>query len=120
MFLRTVAAASAMAVAAAMAALIPHPAAAASGGTLTVSLASGTGPVLGGASGALYGLSEDGVPGSDLLSPLHIKTIAAGPADGAQHPSGHTDQVASESIHPAVVGEAAVAQMGKSPPRTDP
>jgi hypothetical protein len=85
-----------MALAAAMAALIPHPAAAASGGTLTVNLASGTGPVLGGASGALYGLSEDGVPGSDLLSPLHIKTIAAGPAGGAQHPSGHTDQVAPE------------------------
>ena len=96
MFHRTLAAASAMVVAAALAALIPHPAAAASGGTLTVSLAAGTGPVLGGASGALYGLSEDGVPGSDLLSPLHIKTIAAGPADGAQHPSGHTDQVAPE------------------------
>jgi hypothetical protein len=95
-FHRTVAAASALALAAAMAALIPHPAAAASGGTLTVSLASDTGPVLGGASGALYGLSEDGVPGSDLLSPLHIKTIAAGPAGGAQHPSGHTDQVAPE------------------------
>ena len=95
-FHRTMAAVSAMAVAAAMAALIQHPAAAASGGTLTVSLASGAGPVLGGASGALYGLSEDGVPGSDLLSPLHIKTIAAGPAGGAQHPSGHADQIASE------------------------
>ena len=97
LFYRTVAAASAMAVAAAMAALVSHPAAAAaSGGTLTVNLASSTGPVLGGASGALYGLSENGVPGSDLLSQLHIKTIAAGPAGGAQHPSGHTDQVAPE------------------------
>ena len=97
LFYRTVAAASAMAVAAAMAALVSHPAAAAaSGGTLTVNLASSTGPVLGGASGALYGLSENGVPGSDLLSPLHIETIAAGPAGGAQHPSGHTDQVAPE------------------------
>ena len=80
LFYQTVAAASAMAVAAAMAALVSHPAAAAaSGGTLTVNLASSTGPVLGGASGALYGLSENGVPGSDLLSPLHIETIAAGP-----------------------------------------
>ena len=96
LFHRTVAAVSAMAVAAAMAALVPHVAAAATGGTLTVNLASSTGPVLGGASGALYGLSENGVPGSDLLSPLHIKTIAAGPAGGAQHPSGHTDQVAPE------------------------
>ena len=97
LFYRTGAAASAMAVAAAMAALVSHPAAAAaSGGTLTVNLAASTGPVLGGASGALYGLSENGVPGSDLLSPLHIETIAAGPAGGAQHPSGHTDQVAPE------------------------
>jgi hypothetical protein len=70
--------------------------AAASGGTLTVNLASNTGAVLGGASGALYGLSEDGVPGSDLLSPLHIKTIATGPAPDSQHPSGHSDQVAPE------------------------
>jgi hypothetical protein len=61
-----------------------------------VNLASDTGPVLGGANGALYGLSQNGVPGSDLLSPLHIKTIAQGPANGAQHPGGHTDQVAPE------------------------
>jgi len=68
----------------------------ASGGTLTVNLASDTGSVLGGASGALYGLSEDGVPGSDLLSPLNIKTIATGPSPDSQHPSGHSDEVAPE------------------------
>ena len=94
---RTMAAVSALIAAAGLAVLIPRPAtAAASGGTLTVNLASDTGTVLGGASGALYGLSEDGVPGSDLLSPLNIKTLAAGPANGAQHPNGHTDEVAPE------------------------
>lgn len=95
-FHRTMAAVSAMLAATGLAALIPHPAAAAAGGTLTVNLASDTGAVLGGASGALYGLAEDGVPGSDLLSPLHIKTIATGPAPDSQHPTGHSDQVAPE------------------------
>lgn len=64
--------------------------------TITVNLADRTGPVLHGASGALYGLSENGVPGADLLGPLHIQTIAQGPPNGAQHPSGHSDQVAPE------------------------
>jgi hypothetical protein len=61
---------------------------------LTVDLASETGPVLGGASGALYGLSEDGVPGADLLAPLHVRTIAQKPPGGLQHPTGDTDKVA--------------------------
>jgi hypothetical protein len=61
---------------------------------LTVDLASETGPVFGGASGALYGLSEDGVPGADLLAPLHVRTIAQKPPGGLQHPTGDTDKVA--------------------------
>jgi hypothetical protein len=61
---------------------------------LTVHLASQTGPVFGGASGALYGLSEDGVPGADLLAPLHIRTIAQKPPGGLQHPTGDADKVA--------------------------
>jgi hypothetical protein len=94
---RTMAAVSALIAAAGLAVLIPRPAtAAASGGTLTVNLASDTGAVLGGASGALYGLSEDGVPGSDLLSPLNIKTIATGPDPDSQHPNGHSNEVAPE------------------------
>ena len=93
---RWMAAASAMIAAAGLAALVPVEATAASGGTLTVNLASDTGAVLGGASGALYGLAENGVPGADLLSPLHIKTIATGPAPDSQHPTGHSDQVAPE------------------------
>jgi hypothetical protein len=53
-----------------------------------------TGPVFGGASGALYGLSEDGVPGTDLLAPLQVRTIAQKPPGGLQHPTGDADKVA--------------------------
>jgi hypothetical protein len=97
-FHRTLAAVSAMLAAAGLAAFVPRAAASAAPdtGTLTVNLSSSTGKVLGGANGALYGLSEDGVPGSDLLSPLHIKTIATGPNPDYQHPSGHSNDVAPE------------------------
>jgi hypothetical protein len=61
---------------------------------LTVDLASETGPVFHGASGALYGLSEDGVPGADLLAPLHVQAIAQNPPGGLQHPNGDADRVA--------------------------
>ena len=42
---------------------------------ITVSLDSDTGPVFHGASGALYGLSDDAVPGADLLAPLRIRNF---------------------------------------------
>jgi hypothetical protein len=61
-------------------------AAAANGSTLSVNLASDTGPFMGSASGALYGLSQNGVPGSDLLGPLHIQTIAQDRRTAPQHP----------------------------------
>jgi hypothetical protein len=61
---------------------------------LTVSLASETGPVFHGASGALYGLSEDGVPRADLLAPLRVRSIAQKPPGGLQHPNGDVDKVA--------------------------
>ena len=62
---------------------------------LTVHLANETGPVFGGASGALYGLSEDGVPAADLLAPLHVRTIAQKAPGGLQHPTGDADKVAA-------------------------
>jgi hypothetical protein len=65
---------------------------------LTVDLARETGPVFHGASGALYGLSEDGVPGADLLAPLHVRTIAQKPPGGLQHPTGDAAKVAPEFI----------------------
>ena len=61
---------------------------------ITVGMDSDTGPVFHGASGALYGLSEDGVPGADLLAPLRIKTIAQKPPGGLQHPGGDADRAA--------------------------
>lgn len=64
--------------------------------TINVDLADQTGPVMHGATGALYGLSEDNVPGQDLLSPLNITTLAQGPPAGLQHPTGHSDDVAPE------------------------
>ena len=61
---------------------------------ITVSLDSDTGPVFHGASGALYGLSDDGVPGADLLAPLRVRTISQKPPGGLQHPGGDADEVA--------------------------
>jgi hypothetical protein len=63
---------------------------------ITVNLASTTGPVFHGATGALYGLSENGVPGADLFNPLHVRAIAAKPPGGLQHPTGDADKIAPE------------------------
>ncbi|THV24293.1 cellulosome protein [Glycomyces paridis] len=46
------------------------------------------GPILHGAAGSLYGVSEDGVPGDELLDALDITTLAVKPDGGAQHPGG--------------------------------
>ncbi|MFI1034067.1 cellulosome protein [Streptomyces sp. NPDC020951] len=55
---------------------------------LTVDLAVSEGPVLLGANGALYGLSDDGVPGDAVLEPLKITSVSQKPEGGAQHPGG--------------------------------
>ncbi|MCQ9136333.1 CBM35 domain-containing protein [Streptomyces hilarionis] len=55
---------------------------------LTVRLAASEGPVTLGANGALYGLSDDGVPGDAALEPLKITSISQKPEGGAQHPGG--------------------------------
>ncbi|MFI5795731.1 CBM35 domain-containing protein [Streptomyces sp. NPDC051677] len=55
---------------------------------LTVDLAASEGPVLRGANGALYGLSDDGVPSDAALEPLKITSISQKPEGGAQHPNG--------------------------------
>ncbi|HEX2144626.1 MAG TPA: hypothetical protein VHG10_08980 [Glycomyces sp.] len=55
---------------------------------LTADFAAPTGPVLHGAAGSLYGVSEDGVPGDELLDALDITTLAVKPDGGAQHPNG--------------------------------
>ncbi|KOU73310.1 cellulosome protein [Streptomyces sp. MMG1533] len=55
---------------------------------LTVDLAASEGPVTLGANGALYGLSDDGVPSDAALEPLKITSISQKPEGGAQHPNG--------------------------------
>ncbi len=41
-----------------------------------------------GANGALYGLSDDGVPSDAVLEPLKLTSISQKPDGGAQHPNG--------------------------------
>ncbi|MFF1292667.1 MULTISPECIES: CBM35 domain-containing protein [unclassified Streptomyces] len=55
---------------------------------VTVDLGRTTGDVMHGANGTLYGLSDDGVPGDELVAPLHITTVIQKAPDGAQHPNG--------------------------------
>ncbi|MEZ0064575.1 hypothetical protein ABIA32_000563 [Streptacidiphilus sp. MAP12-20] len=64
------------------------PAAHAATPQLGVDLAATTGAVLHGANGSLYGLSDQGVPGDNLVAPLHVTTIAQKAPDGLQHPNG--------------------------------
>ncbi|MBA2809350.1 cellulosome protein [Streptomyces sp. KM273126] len=55
---------------------------------LTVDLSASEGPVMLGANGALYGLSDDGVPSDAALEPLKVTSISQKPEGGAQHPNG--------------------------------
>ncbi|MDN0200078.1 CBM35 domain-containing protein [Streptomyces sp. S.PNR 29] len=73
-----------------MAALLPTvgSASAADPQRLTVDLAASEGPVTLGANGALYGLSDDGVPSDAALEPLKLTSISQKPDGGAQHPNG--------------------------------
>ncbi|MFJ9743286.1 CBM35 domain-containing protein [Streptomyces sp. NPDC101166] len=64
------------------------PAAQAATPQVTVDLARSTGAVMHGANGTLYGLSDDGVPGDELVAPLHLTTVVQKAPDGAQHPNG--------------------------------
>ncbi|MBQ0851490.1 cellulosome protein [Streptomyces sp. BH-SS-21] len=63
-------------------------AAAAAPQRVTVDLAASEGPVMRGANGTLYGLSDDGVPSDAALAPLKITSISQKPEGGAQHPNG--------------------------------
>ncbi|MEV0218376.1 CBM35 domain-containing protein [Streptomyces sp. NPDC050704] len=55
---------------------------------VSVDLAASEGPVMRGANGTLYGLSDDGVPSDAMLEPLKITSISQKPEGGAQHPNG--------------------------------
>jgi hypothetical protein len=64
------------------------PSAQAATAQVTVDLGRTTGDVMHGANGTLYGLSDDGVPGDELVAPLHMTTVIQKAPDGAQHPNG--------------------------------
>jgi hypothetical protein len=70
------------------------PAHAAAPQTINVDFGQRTGPVGHGASGALYAMSDDGVPSDNMLEPLKIRDIAQKPPGGLQHPNGDADRVA--------------------------
>ncbi|WP_328492178.1 cellulosome protein [Streptomyces sp. NBC_00414] len=55
---------------------------------VAVDLAASEGPVMRGANGTLYGLSDDGVPSDAALAPLKITSVSQKPEGGAQHPNG--------------------------------
>ncbi|HLU28765.1 MAG TPA: CBM35 domain-containing protein [Glycomyces sp.] len=56
--------------------------------TLEVDFTTLTGEPTYGAIGSLYGISDVGVPGDNLLAGLRIPTMAGKPTLGAQHPNG--------------------------------
>ncbi|MFJ3799090.1 carbohydrate-binding protein [Streptomyces sp. NPDC090088] len=85
----------AMVAVAAIGALLAVPGtAAAASQTYTVDLGTTTGAVLHGSNGALYGQSDDGVPGDNLLAPLKLTTGSQKPPGGAQHPGADILDVA--------------------------
>ncbi|MGW0418124.1 CBM35 domain-containing protein [Streptomyces sp. NPDC003015] len=86
----------AAAVSALVGSFLASPAAEAAAPQLKVDLGTTTGAVLHGANGALYGLSDDGVPGDSVVAPLHLRTIAQKAPDGAQHPNGDALVVQSQ------------------------
>ncbi|MFG1702643.1 CBM35 domain-containing protein [Nonomuraea sp. M3C6] len=94
----------------ALAALTAAPAdAAAQPDVVTVDFAQHTGPVHGGATGMLYGLSDPGVPGDSLLAGARPRTVAQKAPDGDQHPNGDALVVADGFF--AAGGEEIVVYM---------
>jgi hypothetical protein len=79
-----------------MGCLIGTPAEAATADTLNVNLSQTTGTFRGGAGGALYGLSDDGVPTQAALDGAHVTNISQKPPGGAQHPNGDALDVEKE------------------------
>nr|SBO97715.1 Possible beta-xylosidase diverged, family 5/39 of glycosyl hydrolases and alpha-amylase C (Greek key) C-terminal domain [Nonomuraea gerenzanensis] len=76
---------------------------------VTVNFAQRTGPVHGGATGMLYGLSDPGVPGDSLLAGARPRTVAQKAPDGDQHPNGDALKIADGFL--AAGGEEIVVYM---------
>jgi hypothetical protein len=61
--------------------------------TITVDLGEDTGDFLGGASGTLYGLYDQGLPSNNLVDGVKLKTVATKAQDGPQHPGADALEV---------------------------
>ena len=57
-----------------------------------------SGDVLGGATGFLYGIAEDGVPSYNMVESLDMTSLATKTQGGLQHPIGEVGDVAAEAI----------------------
>ncbi|SDT80085.1 LamG-like jellyroll fold domain-containing protein [Actinoplanes derwentensis] len=62
-------------------------------GELTVDLGASTGAFHGGASGTLYGLYGDGLPTSNLIEGMNLRTVSTKAQDGPQHPGADALEV---------------------------
>ena len=93
--LRAAVAAMLVATTAASGATLAASTASAAASTFTVNLGTSTGAVMHGATGALYGLSDAGVPSANLITPLNVTTIAQGPPGDTQHPNGDAGKVSA-------------------------
>ncbi len=58
-----------------------------------VDLSTDTGEFLGGASGTLYGVYGEGLPSSNLLEGINLRTVATKAQDGPQHPGADALEV---------------------------
>ncbi|MEU6428721.1 hypothetical protein ABZ860_22745 [Microbispora sp. NPDC046973] len=76
---------------------------------VAVDFAQRTGPVHGGATGMLYGLSDPGVPGDPLVAGARPRTVAQKAPDGDQHPNGDALKIADGFF--AAGGEEIVVYM---------
>src|SRR5690625_858122 len=65
---------------------------------IVVDLADRTGPVMHGGHGALYGMSDEGVPSDNTLEPLKMRTLAQKAPDGLQHPNGDALDVVDQFV----------------------
>ncbi len=66
--------------------------------TVTFDAAELTGNVTSGASGFLYGISQDGVPSYNMVESIDLSSISTKTTLGLQHPIGEMDDVASEAL----------------------
>lgn len=66
--------------------------------TITFDAANLTGKVSSGASGYLYGISEDGVPSHEMTESLKVSSVSAKVLYGLQHPIGEVSHVSPQLI----------------------